>query len=121
MSYPFEDFAEFCSMKRDDYIEKLKEEAKKVPLSSIVELLDLDEIGQGVAREENHQFEKGTPISFSIHPRNLSFDISVWPDKTTLSRDHYEIIEYTGESAAKLYTALAERIVAEIENYEPPF
>ncbi len=118
MSYIFSDFVEFSNMKREDYIKELKKEAKKLPLSSIIKSLDLDEIGRDVAREKNHRFKKGNPISFSISPVYINFDISVYPDKTKLNRDSLEIREYTGKSAVNFYNALFKKIEKTIEDYD---
>ncbi len=110
MGYLFEDFVEFSDMKKTDYIDELKKEAKKLPLSSIVENLNLNEIGKEVAREKNYKFEKGTPFSFSIRPIYIHFDLLVYPDKTKLQRDGSEIREYGGKSAVDFYNTLFKEI-----------
>jgi len=114
MSHIFEDFVEFSNMKRANYIDELKEEAKKLPLSSIIEALDFDEIARDVARK-NCNFEKGTPISFPIYPIICSFDISVYPGKTKLRRDNFEVREYIGKSAVDFYNTLFKKIEEAIE------
>lgn len=122
MTYIFEDFVEFSNMKREDYIKELKEEAKELPLSSIIEKLDLDELGRDIAEEKNHRFKKGNPISFSIRPVYINFDISVYPDKTEFNRDGSEIRTYTGESAVNFYDALFKKIEKAIkERDDIPF
>ena len=110
-------------MKIEDCIKELKEEAKKLPLSSIIKSLDLDEIGREVARKKNYRFEWGTPISFSIRPITSSFDILAYRNKTNLIRRGFEIRKYTGKSAIIFYYSLFKKIEKAIEDYanEVPF
>jgi len=111
----FEDFVELADMDRSDYKEKLKERAKNLPLNSIIECLDLDDLGDTIAREGNYQFEKGNSISFSIHPITCSCSISASPNKITLSRDNLEIRQYTGKDVVNLYNKLSDKIKEAIE------